>query len=371
MATIYIHWPFCVSKCSYCDFNSFAITEKINFELWLKKYKRILSKFNSFEKITSIYFGGGTPSLLPAFFVENILKFIRENFHVVEYAEITIEANPGTISIEKAGHFKKAGINRLSIGVQSIYEDGLKMLGRISHSAEQAVGCVKEMSSVFDNISVDFIYNRPFQRAMDWKKELLETLDVLGNSIKHISCYELIVEEGTKLSKEILSGNLKKPEETDKFFDITYDILSKNGFEMYEVSNYAKPGYEGRHNLSYWKYEDYYGVGPGSHSRITENLKKIAIEQEKNPKRWLNCPQTHQFQKEILTDTDILQEKIIMGLRAKCGVNAEDLCEIPNINKKLSNLLDNLYIIYEDGRVIMTYEGLKRLNLIIRYILGE
>lgn len=372
MATIYIHWPFCISKCAYCDFNSFtekslAVRSDADFRNWLNLYKNALLKFDKIEKITSIYFGGGTPSLLPSFFVEELLQFIFDTFNIVNNAEITLEANPGTISFTKALSFYKAGVNRLSIGVQSIYDKGLKILGRDSHSASQAIECVREMSNIFNNISIDLIYNRPFQKSREWEKELSEAVNLLGEYITHISCYELIIEEGTLLHKQVLYGIFPKPA-LSRAFDITYNVLTKNGFEMYEVSNYARPGYEGRHNMSYWKYENYYGIGPGAHSRIMQNGRKIALEQEKNPQKWFK---TQSFYRELLSESDILKEKLIMGLRAKCGIRLEDLANISNINKKLKALSDNLYIICHDERVIMTYEGLKKLNLIIRYILGE
>ena len=219
MSSIYIHWPFCVSKCNYCDFNSIACKgSNIDFENWLKLYKKVLLKFkNEFykdEDITSVYFGGGTPSLLPVFFVEDILNEIQKNFNLKDEAEITLEANPKTIDKEKAVGLKKIGINRLSIGVQSIIEDDLKMLGRI-HSAKDAINCIYEMRNIFENISIDMIYNRPGQTLKDWSNELNEVLKL---PIDHISLYELIVEDNTPIKKMIDSGILPIPSSSADFF---------------------------------------------------------------------------------------------------------------------------------------------------------
>ncbi len=194
---------------------------------------------------------------------------------------------------------------------------------------------------------------------------------IFGNKIQHISAYELIIEQGTPISHAIENGIVPPPLQTDEFFDITHDVLASCGFEMYEVSNYAKFGFQGQHNISYWKYEDYYGIGPGAHSRLSDGKAKIAIEQEKNPQKWLIWAENPVFIHEKLTDQEIIEEKMIMGLRAICGVDEEDFAKISNYRKKISNLMENLYIIYSEGKFIMTYEGLKRLNLVIGYILGD
>lgn len=355
MPSIYIHWPFCISKCDYCDFHS-RVREDIDYEEWLLKYKKAMIFFKDRgSKINSIYFGGGTPSLLPAWFIRDLIGFIRLNFEVSEEAEITLEANPGTIPENIA----ESGVNRISIGVQSIYDIGLQILGRRSHTAGEAIRCVHNMSEIFENVSIDVIYNRPGQSPEEWHSELLEVLELFSERIQHISCYELIVEENTPLGKDILAGKTPKPSETDEFFDITHDVLPKNGFEMYEVSNFSKPGFQSKHNLAYWRYEDYFGVGPGAHSRVTsKNGRKLAIEYTKD----------HKFIVEELSQKDILKEKVIMGLRAKCGVN---LADFPISQEKISRLIKNCYVVFENGRIIMTYEGIKRLNMIVEYILDS
>jgi oxygen-independent coproporphyrinogen-3 oxidase len=344
-----------LSKCDYCDFKSY-VQKEIDLDQYLKEYKQKIDIYTKYNKnITSIYFGGGTPSLLSQYFVYELVQYIKTRFSVCNNAEITLEANPRTLDIHKALAFKEVGVNRISIGVQSIYDDGLQSIGRRSHTAREAIECVKLMASIFDNVSVDLIYNRPGQTTSEWKKELTETIYIFNN-IQHISCYELILEKNTKLSMDIESGNKKKPIDTDEFLDITHDILDKNGFEMYEVSNFAKNGFYGRSNLSYWRYEDYYGVGDGAHSRVTvDDATKIAIEQVG----------TEQIVTK-LTEQEVIKEKIIMGLRSTlCGIDEKFINDI----QKITKLEKNSYIICKDRRVIITYEGLKRLNLVIRYIL--
>jgi oxygen-independent coproporphyrinogen-3 oxidase len=318
-------------------------------------------KYSVNQKITSIYFGGGTPSLLPVSFVSEVIKSIKTNFDVLSGAEITIEANPRTIDIEKAGALKEAGINRISIGVQSIYDRWLMVLGRISHGAHDGISCVNQMSKVFDNVSIDMIYNRPGQGITEWALELKEVMDLFCGQIKHISCYELIVEENTPLYTKIKTGELPQPVKSSDsaFLDTTRDILAKNGFEMYEVSNFAKgEEFYGQHNLSYWRYEDFFGVGPGAHSRVSVNGQKIAITQLKG----------FEMSYETLSEKDVLKEKLIMGLRAKCGIAIADLKGVPNLDKKMLKLSKSSYIIYNCGRVVVTYEGLKRANLVVEYI---
>ncbi|MDR1034819.1 MAG: radical SAM family heme chaperone HemW [Holosporales bacterium] len=371
MSTIYIHWPFCLSKCHYCDFNSVPIKGSIDFAFWLSLYKlgllNFLNQFYNNERITSIYFGGGTPSLLPTSFVSSLLSTIYNRCNISENAEITLEANPKTINLWKAKELKSAGINRLSIGVQSIIEDDLRILGR-KHSACEAVNCVFEMSRVFSTVSVDLIYNRPGQRLEDWIDELNVALSSLP--IQHVSLYELIVENGTLIKKMIDEGILPSPSRESEFIKTTWMIAESCGFHKYEISNFAKPGFEGRHNLSYWKYDDFYGIGPGAHSRISRaNGRRIALEQASIIDDWINFIKSDlSFEMTELNEEEEFKERLIMGLRAKIGV---DLSVSRIDNKKIQFLLENSYIMLKEGRVILTDEGLLRLNLVVKYLSGK
>ena len=378
MSTIYIHWPFCRSKCYYCDFNSVPCAKFIDYSKWLIAYTKILraykEQYYNGDFITSIYFGGGTPSLLPNWFVAEILEKIDDMFKLVQNLEITLEANPKTIDRLKATELQKSGINRLSIGVQSIIDDDLKMLGRI-HSAKEAKECVLEMSEIFDNLSIDMIYNRPGQNLQKWEIELNEVLEY---PIKHISLYELIVEQNTRLKSMIDSGVLPYPSSSADFFEKTIEIARNHGFEMYEVSNFAKEKHYGWHNISYWKYEDYYGIGAGAHSRCTVDESKIAIAQISDNETWLRWAMETEppvFNEEILTEDDEFKERLIMGLRSKFGINIDAISEHIEIKyglkNKLKKLQANSYIINKGSDVVLTNDGIMKLNLIIRYLAEE
>lgn len=375
MSTIYIHWPFCLSKCYYCDFNSIKCSGNIDFKKWLYLYKKVLGKFKQdfykSEDITSVYFGGGTPSLLPEWFVADLIEEINNEFNLTPGSEITLEANPKTVNKQSLLNFKKAGINRLSIGVQSIRNEDLKLLGRI-HNSQDAKDCVFEASDVFDNISIDMIYNRPRQNLTDWESELNE---VLNWPINHISLYELIIEDNTKLKQMIDRGDIPYPDNSDKFFNKTIEIATQANFEMYEVSNFARNQKYGKHNLSYWNYEDYYGIGPGSHSRVTKAQQKIAIAQISNNISWLKWAEDPVFEIEILSEDEIFEEMCIMGLRAKCGLNLSNVSPaIKNkydLQNKIGKLIKNSYIMRKGDRIILTQEGIKRLNLVIEFLVRE
>lgn len=375
MSTIYIHWPFCLSKCYYCDFNSVKCSEHIDFKSWINLYKKVLKRFKENfyknENITSIYFGGGTPSLLPEWFVKEFIEEISNNFNLIQAAEITLEVNPKTVTKQKLLNFKKGGINRLSIGVQSIRDNDLKLFGRI-HNAKSATECVFEALDVFDNLSIDMIYNRPGQNLADWENELTE---VLSWPINHVSLYELIIEDNTRLKQMIEEGSVPYPDSTDRFFEKTIEIAEQAGFEMYEVSNFAKFQMYGEHNLSYWNYEDYYGIGPGSHSRVTIGNEKIAIAQISNNSEWLNWAENPEFEIETLSEDEVFEEVCIMGLRSKSGLNFDNISKKIKIKYDLQNkiekLMKNSYIIKRGNRIVLTKEGIKRLNLVIEFLVKE
>ena len=376
MSTIYIHWGYCLSKCYYCNFNSVPCNKALDYEAWCNAYIKVLREYRRRyyrnEKITSIYFGGGTPSLLPGWFVAKILDEISAHFKLSETVEITLEANPKTINKSKAHSFKSAGINRLSIGVQSIIDSDLKMLGRI-HSAADAISCVMDMTQIFDNVSIDIMYNRPGQNLASWENELRT---VLHYPIQHISLYELIVEPNTKIKAMIEAERLPPPSSSSKFFEKTIEIARSNGFERYEVSNFAKNEHYGRHNISYWKYDDYYGIGAGAHSRCSIEGRKIAIAQIEDNEEWLKWASADiTFCEEKLTEEDEFKERLLMGLRSKFGIKLKDISNHIKtkygLNAKLDKLRANSYIISMGDDMILTDEGIMKLNLIIRYLTEE
>ncbi|MDR2458820.1 MAG: radical SAM family heme chaperone HemW [Holosporales bacterium] len=372
VSTVYIHWPYCISKCRYCDFYSIPCARDIDHTRWLTQYKAVLSRMYTLyhnDKITSIYFGGGTPSLLPTWFVGEIVDHVHQLFEHTANAEITLEANPLTISAHEARVLKSYGVNRISIGVQSLIDMDLTMLGR-THNSAQAIRCVREMSEIFENISIDMIYNRPHQTTTEWAAELDEALNL---PIMHTSLYELIVEEKTELGELIRTGELSPPSDSPEFFERTIEVAAKNGFEMYEVSSFAKhEQYHCHHNQSYWKYEDYYGVGPGAHSRLTKGGNKVAIAQVANIDEWLLWSEDPHFNEEMLSNEDEYKERLIMGLRARTGIDLHAIDERIStrygLKNKLEKLLKNDYAVSDGECVILTQTGVSRLNLIVRYL---
>ena len=302
----YIHIPFCDHKCIYCDFYSIITSD--NIQAFLSSVKKEISKyaekFSEGREIISIYFGGGTPSLMDAKYTSEIIESVKNKFNVLQNAEITLETNPGTVSLEKLKLFREIGINRISIGIQSFDDEDLKFLTRI-HNSETAVGTVHDAAEAgFENISLDLIFNLPNQTRKKWIKNLEQAVSL---PIKHISAYSLILERGTILNKMVLDGKVKiSDDEYDaKLYEITIDFLVKNGFNQYEVSNFAKPGFECVHNNAYWHYTDYLGFGTSAHSFI-------------NNKRWWNfsslkmyIDHINKFGKAVAGEEIIPREKAI------------------------------------------------------------
>ena len=265
----YIHIPFCDHKCIYCDFYSIITSD--NTHPFLKSIKKEINFYADMHsdgrELISIFFGGGTPSLMGPDYIKEIKDKIEEKFKVAENSEITLETNPGTVSLEKLKSFRKAGINRISIGIQSFDDSELKFLTRI-HDSETAIKTVNDAERAgFENISLDLIFNLPNQTKKKWKDNLKQAIEL---PIKHISAYSLILERGTILNKMVLDGKVKiQDEDYDaELYEITIDFLTANGFHQYEVSNFARKGFECVHNNAYWHYLDYFGFGSSAHSFI-------------------------------------------------------------------------------------------------------
>ncbi|MCU0407098.1 MAG: radical SAM family heme chaperone HemW [Ignavibacteriaceae bacterium] len=265
----YIHIPFCDHKCIYCDFYSIITSD--NIQSFLKSLKKEIShyaeKYSNDRELISIYFGGGTPSLMKPEYLSQVIKTVKENFVVRKDAEVTMETNPGTVSLEKLRMSHEAGINRISIGIQSFDDEELQFLTRI-HNSETAINTVNDAAEAgFENISLDLIFNLPGQTKKKWIKNLEQAIKL---PIKHISAYSLILERGTILNKMVLDGKVKI-EDADydaELYETTINFLISNGFYQYEVSNFAKTGFECIHNNAYWHYTDYFGFGTSAHSFI-------------------------------------------------------------------------------------------------------
>jgi oxygen-independent coproporphyrinogen-3 oxidase len=265
----YIHIPFCDHKCIYCDFYSIITSD--NIPSFLDSLKKEISyyadQYASDRILTSVYFGGGTPSLMEPEYLEEIITAVKTNFNFSDTAELTMETNPGTVDREKLKKFKKAGINRISIGIQSLNEDELKFLTRI-HDSETAINTVNEATDAgFENISIDLIFNLPGQTKIKWLSNLEQAISL---PIKHISAYSLILERGTILNKMFLDGKvvLQDDDHDADLYQSTVEFITANGYNQYEVSNFTKPGYECIHNNAYWRYGEYIGFGTSAHSFI-------------------------------------------------------------------------------------------------------
>ena len=326
--SIYIHYPFCKSKCPYCDFNS-HVKDGVDYQRFLKAYESELDFFatkTGTRKVKTIFFGGGTPSLMPIFLVEGILKKITALWQIDENCEITLEANPTSAEASKFKELKAIGINRLSIGIQALNDEDLKFLGR-EHSSLEAIKTIEIAAKIFDNFSFDLIYARPKQTLKSWESELAQAINF---GTKHLSLYQLTIEKGTKFYSRFQRGEFQMPNEelSAQFYEMTDKITSDAGFQAYEISNYAKPNFESRHNLVYWQGGDYLGIGAGAHSRIFfENKKnRSAIMMIHEPLAWLKKVQEENVgiqTLEKISDEELIEELILMGLRLKEGIFAE------------------------------------------------
>jgi len=341
---LYIHWPFCRAKCPYCDFNS-HVREKIDYQTWLAAYLNSLDDYDYLLKkkeIKTIFFGGGTPSLMEPFIPETIISHLYKKYKIAANVEITLEANPTSVETSKMKDFKRAGINRISLGVQSFNQDELSFLGR-EHSGDEAIAAIKMISSIFDSYSFDLIYALPNQDVEAWKQSLKFALPFIRD---HVSMYQLTIEKGTKFYSKYQRGEFVLPNEevASDMYNITAELLAQKKLEQYEVSNYAAIGRESQHNLAYWEYKDYLGIGPGAHSRI----EGYEVMMTHAPEKWL---ETKVQLKKKLSDEDKFKEFLLMGLRLKKGIEIKRANELFNNRflEKLSQKKLNYFL--EEGLV--------------------
>lgn len=376
---IYVHWPFCASKCPYCDFNS-HVADTIDHEAWRDAYKREISYFADLTKgrtVTSVFFGGGTPSLMEPATAGLVIDEIQRHWRISNDCEITLEANPTSVEIDKFRSFREAGINRVSIGVQSLLERDLDFLGR-KHDAAGAKRAIESAQKVFDRYSFDLIYARPQQTAAEWEKELREALLLAGD---HLSLYQLTIEKGTPFYMMHERGEFKIPDEelAGDLYEITQSVLEDAGMPAYEVSNHARAGQESQHNLTYWRYTDYVGIGPGAHGRLTVDGRKQATRGHRAPDIWLekvaaNGHGAHDF--EGLSARDRFTECLMMGLRLKEGIPVARLEReggdiFANLidPKKIGALRGEGLLEFDGQTLSATRDGLQRLNGVLAYLL--
>jgi len=329
---IYVHWPFCAQKCPYCDFNSHVRFDGWDEGRFLSAYQRELDTFAVHvprQMVSSIFFGGGTPSLMEGATVGAILDHIAQLWPVADNAEVTLEANPGSVDAGRFQDYRSAGVNRVSIGVQSLVEADLKALGRI-HTVAEAKAAVALADKIFDRYSFDLIYARSNQSSDAWQQELAEGLAMAGG---HLSLYQLTIEDGTPFAERHKRGQLIVPDEDAALalFDVTQKLTSDAGLPAYEISNHAKPGQESQHNLIYWRYGSYVGVGPGAHGRVFWDGARHATATCLNPEQWCATVEKEGHglsQHQPLSTAEQADEFLLMGLRLSEGIDLARYQEI-------------------------------------------
>lgn len=376
---IYVHWPFCKLKCPYCDFNS-HVRDSIDEDAWTKSYVKALKHYAELapgREVVSVFFGGGTPSLMGPSTVESIIFAIQKNWQVANDVEITLEANPTSVEVEKFEGFKQAGVNRVSLGVQALNDPDLKFLGR-EHSAEEAIRAVDIARNVFDRYSFDLMYARPNQNLNNWEEELENALQYMDS---HSSLYQLTIERNTPFYMSHARGEFSIPNEelASDFYKLTQDILGSAGLSAYEVSNHAREGEESQHNLIYWRYGDYIGVGPGAHGRLSTAEGKFATREHQAPEIWLEKIEAQGFAYhpfEALSPRDQFVEGLMMGLRLEEGLSLEELgqktgCDWGDVltQGKVEELQKEGWLSFQESHIQLNHEGWLRLNAIIPHIL--
>jgi putative oxygen-independent coproporphyrinogen III oxidase len=334
---LYIHWPFCLSKCPYCDFNS-HVRDSVDQARWrsalLAELDTMAVKLPD-RRLSSIFFGGGTPSLMPPDTVAALIERAKKHWPEAEGIEITLEANPTTIEVGSFAAFKAAGINRVSLGVQSFDDKELQFLGR-GHSARDAMRAIELAQREFGRTSFDLIYARPNQTLASWRDELSQALSF---GTEHLSLYQLTIEPNTAFAHAYAKGAFALPDDeiSHALYERTAEMAAKENLLAYEVSNYAKPGAESRHNLTYWRGGEYAGIGPGAHGRIMTGAHRVATATLKSPERWLTQVETkgHGIEtwQELDSQTD-LEERLMMGLRLTAGIDDAPFLTLINARKR-------------------------------------
>ncbi len=371
---IYIHWPFCRSKCPYCDFNS-HVRERIDAARWTRALLADLdrqARLAPGRQVVSIFFGGGTPSLMPAETVAALIERVGVHWPVARDIEITLEANPNSAEAERFAGYRAAGVNRVSLGVQALDPAALKFLGR-AHNRDEALAAIRLARETFPRFSFDLIYARPGQSVAAWLDELDEALALAG---EHLSLYQLTIEPGTAFATREARGEISVPDDElgAQLFEATQERLAAAGLPAYEISNHARPGAECRHNLAYWRYEDYLGIGPGAHGRVTVLGGRLATRQRRAPEAWLAAIEaaddTAGEAMPVARDTAVA-EMLMMGLRLVEGVSRQRLEKLAGaeiaalFGPALARLVDGGFLIVDERRLAATAAGRQCLNAVL------
>jgi putative oxygen-independent coproporphyrinogen III oxidase len=375
---LYVHWPFCVSKCPYCDFNS-HVAEAADDAAW---QRNLLVELNHYgiktkgRRLDSVFFGGGTPSLMPPEIVAALLDRLTEYWALSPDLEITLEANPSSVEAQKFADFRAAGVNRVSVGIQSFDDAALKFLGR-AHSSEEALQAITVAEQTFDRVSFDLIYALPGQTREAWTSELAAAL---ARGTRHLSLYQLTIEKGTPFYSAHRNGTFELPDEdlAADLYDITAKMTEKAGMPAYEVSNYAQTGQESRHNLVYWRGGDYVGIGPGAHGRLTLPDGRFRTEQVPSPAGWLNAVAADGHATRVFADMPVAEradELLMMGLRLTDGIDRALYALILGVPlddrldmERVATLADGGLIVADTRGLRATAAGIQRLNAVIAAI---
>ena len=377
---IYVHWPFCRSKCPYCDFNS-HVRDRIDEESWRGALLAELDHYAELAPgrvVTSVFFGGGTPSLMAPGTAEAVLQRIARRWELAADAEITLEANPNSAEAEHFAGFRAAGINRMSIGVQALEDRVLRFLGR-AHDAAEARRAIGAAQRQFGRYSFDLIYARPRQTIAEWTRELRDALTMASD---HLSVYQLTIEPGTAFHAAHARGEVVLPSEDEaaELFEATQDILATAGLPAYEISNHARRGSECRHNLAYWRYDDYVGVGPGAHGRLTLDGKKVATRQERAPETWLAAVRARGHataEAREIAPRDAAEEALMMGLRLTEGIAADEFRHRTGIDlddaldrSRLTDLIGGGFVVRDALGLRATRDGRRVLNAVLAQLIA-
>lgn len=373
---LYVHWPFCQSKCPYCDFNS-HVASHVDHGRWLEGYLLELRRYaqeTPGRVLSSIFFGGGTPSLMPPATVEAIIDEATLLWTPANDIEITLEANPTSVEIGRFVDFRSAGVNRVSVGIQALNDQDLRRLGRM-HSADEARAAIAVSQRVFERTSFDLIYARQDQSLKQWEAELTAALAL---SADHLSLYQLTIESGTVFGARFAKGQLLGLPSEDTaadMFELTQDLCDAAGMPSYEVSNHAKPNAESRHNMIYWRGGDYVGIGPGAHGRLTNALgERYATVSPSAPSVWLEKATSRTSvaeDRERLSPEDSATEFLLMGMRVNAGISLDDYAAIsgqPLSAKKIRSMVEQGALTVENGQIKTTKSGRMVLNWVLQQL---
>ena len=369
---LYVHWPFCQSKCPYCDFNSHVVGS-VDQDAWaralLSEIYRVGRELGR-RPLSTIFFGGGTPSLMPDSTVAAVIEAATDVFAPTNDLEITLEANPGSVEAGRFRGYRAAGVNRVSLGVQALRNDALRALGRL-HSAAEARTALEVAVNTFDRVSFDLIYARQGQTVAEWEGELAEALAL---NTGHLSLYQLTIEPGTAFGDRFARGRLPglpDEEASADMYELTQALTLAAGLPAYEISNHARPGSECKHNLIYWRSGDYAGIGPGAHGRLTSGQHRYATEAIRAPGAWLDsviADGTGEAVRSIVPEEEQLEERLMMGLRLVEGI---DLATLPGLDQeRLAGLERGGWISRKDRALAATPAGRPVLDAVLREILA-